>query len=77
MMDKFPLGVIMNEGLTMRTAQQHGQKYVPRMLEHVQKGEFDLSFLATHRFSLEDAPKGYEMFKNKSDACLRSIFLPN
>ena len=74
LMDKFPLGAIMNKGLTMRTAQQHGQKYVPRLLEHVVKGELDPSFLATHRFSLEDAPKGYELFKKKEDGCVRAVF---
>jgi threonine dehydrogenase-like Zn-dependent dehydrogenase len=76
-MDKFPLGVIMNKGLTVRTAQQHGQKYLPRLLEHVAKGELDPSFLATHRFPLEDAPRGYEMFKKKQDGCVRAVFLPN
>lgn len=76
LIDKFPLGVIMNKGLTVRTAQQHGQKYVPRMLEHVQKGEFDLSFLATHRFSLEEGARGYDMFKHKQDNILRAVFLP-
>ena len=76
-MDKFPVGVIMNKGLTVRTAQQHGQKYMRRMIEHAQKGEFDLSFLATHRFPLEEAARGYEMFENKTDQCVRSVFLPN
>lgn len=76
-MDKFPIGVIMNKGLTVRTAQQHGQKYLPRLLEHVAKGELDPSFLATHRFPLEDAPRGYEMFKKKQDGCVRAVFLPN
>jgi len=76
-MDKFPLGVIMNKGLTVRTAQQHGQKYLPRLLEHVAKGELDPSFLATHRFPLEDAPRGYEMFKKKQDGCVRAVFLPH
>jgi threonine dehydrogenase-like Zn-dependent dehydrogenase len=75
-MDKFPLGVIMNKGLTVRTAQQFGQKYIPRMLDHLQKGEFDLSFLATHRYSLEDSPQGYEQFKQKRDGCLRAVFVP-
>ena len=41
----------MNKGLTVRIAQQHGQKYMRRMIEHAQKDEFDLSFLATHRFA--------------------------
>ncbi len=76
MMDSFPLGVIMNKGLTVRTAQQHGQKYVPRLLEHAARGELDPSFLATHRFSLEQAVKGYDMFKHKTDGCVRAVFAP-
>jgi threonine dehydrogenase-like Zn-dependent dehydrogenase len=76
-MDKFPLGVMMNKGLTVRTAQQHGQKYVPRLLEHTYRGELDASFLATHRFSLEDGPRGYDIFKNKEENCLRVVFTPN
>ena len=75
-MDKFPLGVMMNKGLTVRTAQQHGQKYLPRLLEHASKGELDPSYLVTHRFSLEDAPRGYEMFKKKQDGCVRAVFTP-
>jgi threonine dehydrogenase-like Zn-dependent dehydrogenase len=76
MMDKFPIGVIMNKGLTVRTAQQHGQAYLPRLLEYAAKGELDPSYLATHRFSLEDAPRGYEMFKHKEDGCVRAVFVP-
>lgn len=75
-MDKFPIGVIINKGLTVRTAQQHGQAYLPRLLEHAVKGELDASYLATHRFSLEDSPRGYEMFKNKEDGCVRAVFIP-
>ncbi len=76
MMDKFPIGTIMNKGLTVRTAQQHGQRYLPRLLEHAQRGELDPSFLATHRFSLEDGPRAYVMFKNKEDGLVRAVFEP-
>jgi threonine dehydrogenase-like Zn-dependent dehydrogenase len=76
LVDKFPLGVIMNKGITVRSAQQHGQRYVPRMLEHVQRGELDPSFLATHRMPLEEAPRGYELFKEKQDGCVRAVFEP-
>ncbi len=74
--DKFPLGVIINKGLTMRAAQQHGQRYMPRMMEHLQRGELDTSFLVTHRMSLEESPRGYEIFKNKEDGCVRAVFAP-
>jgi threonine dehydrogenase-like Zn-dependent dehydrogenase len=76
LMDKFPIGVIMNKGMTVRTAQQHGQKYLPRLLEHAARGELNPAYLATHRFSLEEAPRGYEMFKNKEDGCVRAVFIP-
>lgn len=75
-MDKFPVGVIMNKGLTVRTAQQHGQHYLPRLLEHAVKGELDPSYLATHHFSLEDGPRAYDMFKKKEDGIVRAVFTP-
>ncbi|GAN48735.1 zinc-dependent alcohol dehydrogenase (plasmid) [Methylobacterium radiotolerans] len=76
MIDKFPMGVIMNKGMTLRTAQQHGQAYMDRLLTHVAKGELNPAYLATHRFSLEDGPRGYDMFKHKTDGCVRAVFAP-
>jgi threonine dehydrogenase-like Zn-dependent dehydrogenase len=75
-MDKFPVGVLVNKGMTVRTAQQHGQKYLPRLLEHAAKGELNPAYLATHRFPLDDAPRGYAMFKHKQDGCVRAVFAP-
>ncbi|MBB4660609.1 Zn-dependent alcohol dehydrogenase [Conexibacter arvalis] len=57
-------------------AQQHGQRYVPRLLEHARRGDLDPSFLATHRMRLDDAPRGYELFKHKRDGCVRAVFAP-
>jgi threonine dehydrogenase-like Zn-dependent dehydrogenase len=74
--DKFPFGVLTNKGITMRTSQQPGQRYMGRMLEHVQAGDLDPSFLITHLMPLEDAARGYEMFKKKQDGCLRAAFTP-
>jgi len=76
LIDKFPMGVVVNKGLTLRTAQQHGQLYLPRLLEHAARGELDPSFLATHHFSLEDGARGYEVFKHKQDGCVRVVFEP-
>jgi threonine dehydrogenase-like Zn-dependent dehydrogenase len=42
----------------------------------VRQGELDTSFLITHRMSLEDSPRGYDMFKDKEDGCLRVVFAP-
>jgi threonine dehydrogenase-like Zn-dependent dehydrogenase len=76
MMDKFPLGVLINKGITVRTAQQHGQAYVPRLLEYTAAGKLDASFLVTHRMPLEDAARGYAIFEKKQEGCVRSVFVP-
>ncbi len=74
--DKFPMGAVVNKGLTIRSAQQHAQKYIPRLLEYAQRGELDPSYLLTHTMPLDEAPKGYALFKKKTEGCLRVAFLP-
>ncbi len=74
--DKFPLGAVINKGLTLRGAQQHGQRYVPRILEHMARGELTTEHLATHVMALDDAPRGYRMFKDKEDGCVRAVLTP-
>jgi threonine dehydrogenase-like Zn-dependent dehydrogenase len=74
--DKFPLGALMNKGLTLRGAQMHGQRYIPMLLDRLAAGEFSTRHLATHQMSLDDAPHGYDLFKNKKDGCVRAVFHP-
>ncbi|MGQ3413412.1 zinc-dependent alcohol dehydrogenase [Natrinema sp. LN54] len=76
LLDKFPMGVVMNKGITVRTAQQHGQRYVPDLLEYAAEGELDPSYLATHERSLEEGPAAYELFKHKKDGCIRPVLTP-
>ncbi|HEX6469402.1 MAG TPA: zinc-dependent alcohol dehydrogenase [Streptosporangiaceae bacterium] len=74
--DKFPLGALMNKGLTVRGAQQHGQRYAPMLLDRIAKGELDTRHLVTHELPLDQAPEAYQMFKNKDDGCVRAVFRP-
>lgn len=74
--DKFPLGAVMNKGLTLRGAQMHGQRYIPMILDRMARGEIVTEHLATHVMPLTDAPAGYELFKDKKDGCVRAVFLP-
>jgi threonine dehydrogenase-like Zn-dependent dehydrogenase len=71
--DKFPMGSLMNRSLTMRTGQCHVQKYMPLLLDRIQRGDIDPSFVISHRMNLSDAPKGYEMFLNKVDNCEKIV----
>jgi threonine dehydrogenase-like Zn-dependent dehydrogenase len=74
--DKFPLGPLMNKGLTLRGAQQHGHRYIPMLLERMSRDELVTEHLATHIMPLDEAPQGYEMFKEKTDGCVRAVFQP-
>jgi threonine dehydrogenase-like Zn-dependent dehydrogenase len=76
LVDKFPLGALMNKGLRFGGAQQHGQRYIPMLLERMASGELTTEHLATHVMSLDEAPQGYEMFKEKTDGCVRAVFQP-
>ena len=74
--DKFPLGAMMNKGLTVRGAQQHGQRYVPEILEQMAAGELMTEHLATHMMPLSREAQGYRIFKDKQDDCVRTVFEP-
>jgi threonine dehydrogenase-like Zn-dependent dehydrogenase len=71
--DKFPMGSLMNRSLTLRSGQCHVQRYLAPLLERIQKGDIDPSFVISHRMSLEDAPRGYDMFLHKQDECMKVV----
>jgi threonine dehydrogenase-like Zn-dependent dehydrogenase len=75
--DKFPLGALMNKGLTVRGAQMHGQRYIPMLLERMARDELVTEHLATHVLPLDQGPEGYRIFKEKEDNCVRAVFLPH
>jgi threonine dehydrogenase-like Zn-dependent dehydrogenase len=71
--DKFPLGSIMNRSLTIKTGQCHVQRYMKPLLERIERGEIDPSFVITHTLPLSDAPKGYQLFRDKLDNCEKVV----
>jgi threonine dehydrogenase-like Zn-dependent dehydrogenase len=74
--DKFPMGSLMNRSLTIRSGQAHVQRYLRPLLERIQNGEIDPSFVITHQMSLDDAPKGFSMFAHKNDDCIKVVLKP-
>ncbi len=74
--DKFPMGSFMNRSLTMKTGQCHVQRYMKPLLQHIQNGDIDPSFVITHQMKLEDAPLGYDLFANKLDDCVKVVLKP-
>jgi threonine dehydrogenase-like Zn-dependent dehydrogenase len=73
LMDKFPIGSLMNRSITVRAGQCHVQRYTKPLLDRIERGEIDPSFVITHRAPLERAPVGYEVFKHKQDNCVKVV----
>ena len=74
--DKFPMGSFMNRSLTMKTGQCHVHRYMKPLLERIEKGDIDPSFVITHRMQLDDVADGYSMFSNKQDDCVKIVLTP-
>ena len=74
--DKFPMGTVMNRALTIRSGQAPVQRLMQPLLERIQRGEIDSSFVISHRMTLADAGKGYDMFLHKRDDCTKVVLRP-
>lgn len=73
LIDKFPINAVMNRSLTIKTGQCHVQRYMKPLLQHIQNGDIDPTFVISHHMSLSDAPQAYEMFEHKEDNCEKVI----
>jgi len=71
--DSFPMGAVVNRSLTIRSGQCHVQRYLQPLLERIQRGEIDPSFVITHTLPLDQAAKGYDMFLNQRDVCEKVV----
>jgi threonine dehydrogenase-like Zn-dependent dehydrogenase len=75
--DKVPFGSAMNRSLTFRMGQTHVHRYMRPLLDRIEKGEIDSDFVITHRMKLDEAPQGYNMFRDKQDECVKIVLRPN
>jgi threonine dehydrogenase-like Zn-dependent dehydrogenase len=75
--DKVPMGAAFNKGLTLKMGQTHVHKYLPRLLQHIEKGDIDPSFVVTHTVPLDQAPEMYKTFRDKKDGCIKVVMKPH
>jgi len=74
--DKFPVGPFMQKGLTMKTGQTHMQRYTRPLLELIEQGKLDTTFLISHRASLEDAPQMYKHWHDDQNSYTKIVLKP-
>ncbi len=75
--DKFPIGALMEKGLSVKSGQTHVQKYMPQLLKMIMEGKLDTTFLISHRMGLEEAPTGYKMFKERQNEVTKVVLKPH
>jgi len=76
LIDKFPIGMIMNKGLTIRTGQTHVRRWTDDLLRRIEEGQIDPSFVITHTVPLEKGPEMYKTFRDKEDGCIKVVLKP-
>ena len=74
--DMIPLGAFMNKGLTLKTGQTHMMRYMKPLLERVERGEIDPSFVISHRVPIQEAPRMYKVFRDKKENCTKVVLDP-
>ena len=74
--DKIPMGSVVNKALTLKAGQTHVHRYLRPLLEKIQSGQIDPTFIITHTMKLTEAPQGYEMFSEKQDECIKIVLKP-
>ncbi|MEU6742744.1 hypothetical protein [Streptosporangium sandarakinum] len=76
LLDRFPAGAWMNRALTLRSGQCHVQRYMRPLLQRIERGELDTIRITTHTLPLDEAERGFELFKNKQDNCEKVVLEP-
>lgn len=66
----------MNKGLTIRTGQTHVNRRTGELLELIDQGRIDASFVVTHTASLADGPRLFKTFRDKVDGCIKVVLKP-
>lgn len=74
--DVGPFGAAFNKGLTLMMGQTHVHRYLKPLFEKIESNEIDPSFVVTHIFPLEEAPDAYEIFRHKTDGCVKVVMKP-
>lgn len=72
----FPIGNVVNKGITIRAGQASVKRLLPRLIKHVQEGRIDPKALITHRIPLSEIADAYHIFSAKLDNCIKTVLVP-
>jgi threonine dehydrogenase-like Zn-dependent dehydrogenase len=71
--DKVPMGAAFAKGLTFKMGQTHVHRYLRPLLQRIERGEIDPSYIISHRLKLSDGPAAYEIWRKKEQNVTKII----
>lgn len=72
----FPLGAFFSRNVTLKMGQAPARAYMETLYEQIRQGSINPTSIITHKLALSDAPKGYDLFNNKEDGCIKVVLKP-
>jgi threonine dehydrogenase-like Zn-dependent dehydrogenase len=76
MLDKVPFGAAFGKGITMKMGQTNMHNYMRPLLERIEKGQIDPSYIISHRITLDEAPEMYKVWRDKKDKVTKIVIDP-
>ena len=76
LLDKMNIGAAFAKGLSFKMGQTHVHRYLKPLLQRIEQGEIDPTFVITHRMTLAEAPAGYKTFGERADGCIKIVLTP-
>jgi threonine dehydrogenase-like Zn-dependent dehydrogenase len=76
LLDKVPFGAAFGKGITMKMGQTNMHNYMKPLLERIEKGQIDPSYIISHRITLDDAPEMYKVWRDKKDKVTKIVIDP-
>jgi len=74
--DNFPIHRIFDKGLIMQFGQAQTHLYIDECFKAVRDGKVTLDDIITHKLPLREASAAYDMFKKKTDDCVKVVLKP-
>jgi len=76
--DPMPMMEMFDRGIQLRMGQAHVKRWIDDLMPMVTDTDDPLGVVgfATHHLPLDQAPHGYDIFRNKADGCIKVVLQP-
>ena len=76
LLDKVPFGAAFGKGITMKMGQTNMHNYMKPLLERIEKGQIDPTYIISHRVTLDQVPEMYKIWRDKKENVTKIVIDP-